>query len=113
MKDQSVYLGDALESLQLVFLYTDGVEYEAFLVLPEKQDGVLYRIAMIGEALAGTSADFRELHPEIPWREIIGMRNILVHDYGNVDLQRVWETVNNDLKVLQEHLLAIFKTLTN
>jgi uncharacterized protein with HEPN domain len=90
----------------------EGIDYQTFLTLPEKQDGVLYRIAMIGEALVGTSVEFREAHPEIPWKEIIGTRNVLVHDYGNIDLQRVWDTVNTDLVALKEQLLALLKILS-
>jgi uncharacterized protein with HEPN domain len=90
----------------------DGVDYQTFLTLPEKQDGVLYRIAMIGEALGATDVELRKAHPEIPWKEIVGMRNILVHDYGNIDLRRVWDTINDDLKTLQERLLNIAKALS-
>jgi uncharacterized protein with HEPN domain len=107
MKNQLVYLEDALDSLRLVLKYVDGIRCEEFLQLPEKQDSVIYRVAMIGEALVGTDSGFRKTHPEIPWNDVIGIRNVLVHDYGSIDLQRVWDTIEVDLKGLQTQLQAI------
>lgn len=61
---------------------------------------LIYLIANIGEAVRYISYTFRESHPEIPWNKMIGMRNRLIHGYFNVNLDTVWETVNEDLPQL-------------
>ena len=61
-------------------------------------------IETIGEAASRISDTFRAAHPEIPWREIIGMRNRLIHAYFEVDIDKVWETIQDDLPPLIDHL---------
>ncbi|BDG59752.1 hypothetical protein caldi_08420 [Caldinitratiruptor microaerophilus] len=61
------------------------------------QDAVVHCIQITGEAARNVSADFRQAHPEIPWADMIGMRNRVVHEYLGVDLDVVWSTVRTDL----------------
>ena len=65
---------------------------------------VVHLIQEIGEAAAGVSAELRQQHPEIPWRQIVGMRNLIVHRYWEIDLLRVWDTV-------QDHIPALIAAL--
>lgn len=67
----------------------------------------LRHLEVIGEAAARISEELRSKYPAVPWREIIGMRNTLVHGYFNVDWEQVWNAVEHDLPVLQHELLAI------
>lgn len=72
------------------------------------QTWVLHHIKILGEAASRISDEFQEEHPDIPWFKIIGMRNILVHDYFHIDIDVVWSVVENDLPVLYDqvkHLL--------
>ena len=64
---------------------------------------------LIGQAVRGVSGELQAAHPEIPWREMIGMRNVVVHDYADVDLSLVWKTVREDLPGLIERLNAILE----
>ena len=64
------------------------------------QLAVLKAVEIVGEAASRVSDAFTSEHPDIPWRSIIGMRNRLVHDYAGIDLDRVWETVHNDIPEL-------------
>ena len=66
-------------------------------------------IQLIGQAARGVSGELQEAHPEIPWREMIGMRNVVVHDYADVDLALVWKTVREDLPGLVGRLNAILE----
>ena len=65
-----------------------------------KQLAILKAVEIVGEAASRVSADTKEAHPEIPWPEIIGLRNRLVHAYFEVNLKRVWETVQRDIPYL-------------
>lgn len=64
-------------------------------------------IEIVGEAANGLTTDLREAHPRVPWRAIVAMRNRLVHGYFDVDLDRVWDTVTEDLPALVEQLREI------
>jgi len=66
---------------------------------------------IIGEAAARLGTDFHKLYPEIPWAQIIGMRNILVHEYFAIDLDEVWATVEKDLPKLKKSIESIIKKL--
>jgi uncharacterized protein with HEPN domain len=86
----------------------EGIDKNGFYANGEKQDAVLRRLEIIGEAAGRISPEVQKEFPGIPFREIRGMRNIIAHDYGEVDLERVWETTAHDipalLKVLGEDL---------
>ena len=76
--------------------YTAGGEQE-FLASRLIQDGVVRNLEVIGEASKNLSIELREANPAIPWRQIAGMRDVLIHDYLKVNLFRVWLTVSTDL----------------
>lgn len=70
---------------------------EAFLEDTQRQDSVIRRIEIIGEAARRISTETMAALPAIPWRSMVGMRNLLIHDYDDVDLQIVWQTAQHDL----------------
>ena len=65
---------------------------------------MLYQISIIGEAVGRLSDEFKNDHPDVPWRDIRGMRNIILHAYDHVDVPRVWDVVENDVPDLLETL---------
>jgi uncharacterized protein with HEPN domain len=67
----------------------------------------IHHIQIIGEAAANLSADLRDKYPEIPWADVISMRNVLVHHYFGIDLTEVWDTVTNDLPKLKQQIEKI------
>ena len=92
MRDDATYLGDILEACARIATYVAGQSLEAFLSDPLRQDALLYRLAVIGEAAGRLTKDLRATQPSIPWRKIVAMRNILVHDYAGADPRIAWKT---------------------
>lgn len=89
---QSGLLRDMLDSAILIRTYLEAVDRKAFLADSEKQDAVLRRFEIIGEAASRLAPEAQALFPGIPFRAMRGMRNIIVHDYGTLDLAVVWKT---------------------
>lgn len=75
----------------------------------EKQDAVLRRFEIIGEAASRLAPETQALFPRLPFRAMRGMRNIIAHDYGDVDLDQVWQTASHDLQALIESLRTFFE----
>jgi uncharacterized protein with HEPN domain len=95
------YLRDILDSATKARRFVEGVEFDTFAASEEKIFAVFHSLQVIGEAAKNIPESIRKRCPEIPWREVCGMRDRLIHGYFGVNLRRVWETVQNDLPVLQ------------
>ena len=97
---QSGLLRDILDSAVIIRAYLNAVSREAFMLSMEKQDAVLRRFEIIGEAASRLSPETQALFPDLPFRSMKGMRNIIAHDYGDVDIDQVWKTATTDLPEL-------------
>jgi uncharacterized protein with HEPN domain len=73
------------------------------------QSWIVHHIEIIGEAASNVSEQLRTRHPEIPWRRIVDMRNVLIHGYFGIDLSEVWRVVENDLPRLKEQVKGILE----
>jgi uncharacterized protein with HEPN domain len=93
-------LVDIVEAIRLIVQYVEGVDQDSLVANVEKQDAILRRITIIGEATKRLSKDFREQHPSIPWKAIAGMRDVITHDYDEVDLDEVWTVIRENLPQL-------------
>jgi uncharacterized protein with HEPN domain len=100
MGKNEAYLADILHSAKAIQRFTAGVTLEQFKANEEKYEAVIRKFEIIGEAARRLSPEAKALFPEIPWRMVTAMRNILIHDYDDVDLDIVWETLNRDLPPL-------------
>ena len=103
-KDDSVYLRHIFDAISRIEEYSQNIEYKDFMNNHLIQDGVIRQIEVMGEATKRLSSEIRESHSEIPWKDIAGMRDKLIHDYLGVDLDAVWETVQNDIPALKNRL---------
>lgn len=97
LKDDRIYLDHILSSFTKAVQYLDGVSYEQFQADEEKQDAIIRKIEVAGEATKRLSSAFRNKYDHLPWRAIAGMRDKLIHDYFDIDLETVWETATNDI----------------
>lgn len=98
------YVLDMLLAARKIQRYCQGVGWDEFERQEILQDAVLRLIQIIGEAAWKLSDEYREIHPDIPWQEIIGMRHRLVHEYFHLDLERVWDVIQNDISGLISQL---------
>ncbi len=100
MQRDQAYLADILHSAKRAMAYLAGKQKEDFLSDPQCQDAVVRRLEIIGEAARRVSEATRFSLPGLPWSSLIGMRNILIHEYDGIDVAIVWETVKRDLPAL-------------
>jgi uncharacterized protein with HEPN domain len=100
MRRDDAYLLDMLIAARDAVSFLGGISQEQFGASRIHQQAVTKALETVGEAAARVSEPARAAHPEIPWREIVGMRHRLVHGYFEIDLDKVWDTVQNDLPSL-------------
>ena len=99
-RDDRVYLEHILEAAGKATRYLSGMDQEAFRKDSLVQDGVIRQVEIIGEAAKRVSPVFRSAHPGIPWQDMAGMRDKLIHDYFGVDITQVWLTATEGLSSL-------------
>ena len=99
-RDDRVYIEHMIDTANKAISFVAGLSREDFDNNEQLKLAVTHLLQIIGEAARRVSLDFRESHPEIPWKAIVGMRNKVVHDYLNVDEDIVWDTVKQDLTPL-------------
>jgi uncharacterized protein with HEPN domain len=109
IKDDLLYVEHILESITKIEKYTDSLTIHEFVENELIQDGVIRNFEIIGEATKHLSKDFRDNYSDIPWKQIAGMRDILIHDYLGIDIYAVWETIETNLPPLKRQLLSIKK----
>ena len=103
-KEDSVYLRHILDAVSRIEEYTNGIEYKNFIENHLIQDGVIRQIEIIGEATKRLSDKTRDNFPDVPWKDMTGMRDKLIHDYLGVDIDAVWDTVKEDIPILKNKL---------
>ncbi|MDP2940889.1 MAG: DUF86 domain-containing protein [Candidatus Omnitrophota bacterium] len=106
-----LYLKDIIDAIENIESYTKNVTFARFSHNKMVQDAVIRNIEIIGEAAKHLPADIKSPHKEIPWQEIQGMRNKVIHEYFGVDLDIVWKTIRQSLPILQKSLKKAFKNL--
>ena len=107
MSRDDTYLVDILESAKIALDYVFDKSWDEFYEDIQCQDPVVRRIEIVGEAARRVSQATRDKYPQIPWREMTSTRNLVIHEYDVVDINQVWDTVQNKLPPLIEELAKI------
>jgi uncharacterized protein with HEPN domain len=110
-KDDTVYLRHIIDAFLQIERYTNGVTYEEFLSSRLLQDAVIRQPEVMGEAARSLSADLQNEYPAIPWRQMISLRNRMIHAYFNVNLQIIWEIIQGDIPNLKQDMMRVLETL--
>ena len=112
MREEKTYLEDILESINRIESYIKDLKPMDFLKSEVIQDGVMKRIEIIGEAVKHLPDEMKNEHSEIPWKNIAGMRDVLIHEYAGVQVERVWRTAKNDLPPLKKTIIELIEQKT-
>ncbi len=104
MKDDSLYIDHILQSVNNIIEYTKDLSKQDFSGNKMVQDAVIRNFEIIGEATKKVSDDYKQVHFEVPWKAMSGMRDKLIHDYIGVDTAVIWKTIKEDLSPLKKKL---------
>ena len=107
VKDDLAYIEHILDCIRKIKEFTTGLSLKDFSVNELVQDAVIRNIEIIGEASKKISSDTKQIYYEIPWKEIAGIRDNLIHDYLGVDVEVVWRTITEDIPTLGKQIKEI------
>jgi len=107
MKDDIIYIDHILNSISRILDYISGKDREEFEADLVTQDAVVRQLEIIGEATKRVSKELRSKHPDIPWSDMAGMRDVLIHNYIDVDLGVVWKTASENIPDLKALIIKL------
>jgi uncharacterized protein with HEPN domain len=112
-REFQVYLSDIFDAIEKIESFTKDLSFEAFAEDEMRVFAVVRALEIIGEAAKNVPADIKGNYPSVPWKEMAGTRDKLIHFYFGVDLNVVWKTIIKDLPPLKEHISEIRRDLEN
>ncbi|MFA5700203.1 MAG: DUF86 domain-containing protein [Desulfuromonas sp.] len=102
--DDIIYLRHILEAMQQIAEYVHNTDLSSFRTDRMRQDAVIRQLEIIGEATKNVSQEIRDTYPQVPWKNMAGMRDVLIHNYFGVDIAAVWSTAVQDLPNLRREI---------
>lgn len=109
--DVRVLLENISECAQRIDEYTSALTRDEFLAATQTQDAVIRRLEIIGEAVKSLPGDWKDAHPEVEWRQIARMRDLLIQRYFSVDLDLTWTMARNDVPALAQQVTTLLAQL--
>ena len=110
-RDISIYLKDVLENIKRAENFVKSMEYDEFVKDEKTHYAVVRCIEIIGEAVKHIPDPVRQKYPQIPWKDIAGMRDKVIHSYFGVNLERVWLVVKDDIPTIKPLIKKVFEDL--
>lgn len=111
MRDGSLYLRDILAAIESIEAFVEDMDFESFRDDDKTTSAVIRKFEIIGEASKNVPAHIKEQYPSIPWKEMAGMRDRLIHFYFGIDYKLVWETIKNRMPTIKPLISQILKDL--
>ena len=107
MRDYRLYLKDILTAIERIEVFVENMDLEAFKADDKTTSAVIRKLEIIGEAVKGIPEKIRQSHPQVPWKEMAGMRDKLIHFYFGVDYELVWVTIKRRLPEVKQWIKEI------
>lgn len=107
MRDYKLFIQDIILSCQKISRFIENVNFNDFSKDDKTIDAVIRNLEIIGEAVRKIPDSIKEKNANIDWQAIIGMRNIVIHDYFGVDIEEVWKTIREDIPALEKAIKSI------
>ena len=110
MRNGRLYLDDIIQACNKIINYTDNISHDDFIKDDKTIDAVVRNLIIIGEAARLIPNDIKKKLPELDWPAIIGLRNIVTHEYFGVDVDEIWKTIQEDIPLLKQSVMKIKDT---
>lgn len=110
-RDYRVFLDDILEAVRKVREYTEGLSYEQFSADQKTVHAVVWNLQIIGEATKNLPREIRSRYPDLPWRDMAGLRDVIVHQYFGIKLDVIWKIIRNDVPLLESRIRGVIEQM--
>lgn len=109
-REFTLFLNDILNAIKKIERYTKGITFEKLSKNDMAIDAIVRNLEIIGEASKNVPERIKRKYPFVEWKEAIGFRNVLIHDYFGIDLEAVWDTINNNLPMLKQNVEKVLES---